>query len=94
MICYYYIIILIQWVYNILDGLSEADRMVYSDPDPSNGFVLLPDLKWDGKDLHSLYLVAIVRRRDLLSLRDITIDHLPILKTILQKGKVKLLCLT
>ena len=79
----------IQWVYNILEGRSETDRVVYSDTNQSDGFVLLPDLKWDGKDLHSLYLVAIVRRRDLLSLRDITAEHLPLLKRVLNVGKVR-----
>ena len=36
----------LQWVYNILDKKAEADRIVFENPDPSNGFVLIPDLKW------------------------------------------------
>ena len=88
-----YLTITLQWVYNILDGRSEADRVIYSDTDQSNGFVVLPDLKWDGKDLHNLYLVAIVRRKDLLSLRDITNEHIPMLKSVLNKGKVCMLSL-
>ncbi|XP_014700906.1 m7GpppX diphosphatase isoform X2 [Equus asinus] len=37
----------IQWVYNILDKKAEADRIVFENPDPSDGFVLIPDLKWN-----------------------------------------------
>ncbi|XP_008066278.1 m7GpppX diphosphatase isoform X2 [Carlito syrichta] len=37
----------IQWVYNILDKKAEADRVVFENPDPSDGFVLIPDLKWN-----------------------------------------------
>ena len=46
-----------QWVYNILEGRAEQNRVVFDDPDPENGFVLVPDLKWDQKevvyDLHN-----------------------------------------
>ncbi|XP_015277996.1 PREDICTED: m7GpppX diphosphatase isoform X3 [Gekko japonicus] len=39
----------IQWVYNILEKKAEADRIIYENPDPTDGFVLIPDLKWDRK---------------------------------------------
>ena len=77
-------------MYNILEGRSEADRVVYEDEDPLTGFVLIPDLKWDVKDLSNLYLVAIARRRDILSLRDLTADHIPLLQHIMASGKVTL----
>lgn len=75
-------------MYNALEGKAESDRVVYSDPDPLSGFLLLPDMKWDRSDLQNLYMLAIVRRRDLFSLRDLTTEHLPLLKNILYKGKV------
>ena len=54
-----------------------------------HGFIVVPDLKWDTNDVDNLYLIAIVRRRDLLSLRDLTSDHLELLKRIQAKGKVR-----
>ncbi|KAJ1935421.1 hypothetical protein FBU59_005391, partial [Linderina macrospora] len=75
----------LQWVYNILDGTSESDRVVVADDDEENGFVVLPDFKWDGVALDSLYLVVIVRRRDIRSLRDLGSQHLPLLKNIRDK---------
>ncbi|XP_005103893.1 m7GpppX diphosphatase [Aplysia californica] len=77
----------IQWVYNILDKTKEADRIVTEDSDPETGFVLIPDLKWDRQKMESLYLVAIVHKRGLRSLRDLTAEHLPLLKNVLQKGQ-------
>lgn len=75
----------LQWVYNILEHKSEADRIVYEDPDETNGFVLIPDLKWDGK-LESLYLLGLVRVHGIKSLRDLTDSHLPLLRNLKEKG--------
>ena len=75
-------------MYNILDGKSEADRVVYNDPHPDTGFVLLPDMKWDQNELENLYMLAVVRRRGILSLRELTQEHLPLLRNVLHKGKV------
>ncbi|XP_071783258.1 m7GpppX diphosphatase [Centroberyx gerrardi] len=81
----------VQWVYNILEKKAEADRIVYEDPDQELGFVLLPDFKWDQKQIDDLYLIAIVHRRDIKSLRDLTSEHLPLLQNIHQKGKETIL---
>ncbi|CDH56795.1 scavenger mrna decapping enzyme [Lichtheimia corymbifera JMRC:FSU:9682] len=70
-----------QWVTNILNGTSEADRIIYRDNDPQNGFVILPDMKWDGT-CESLYWVAIAFRNDITCLRDLTPAHIPLLKSI------------
>ncbi len=83
-----YFLFTVQWVYNILNGTSEADRVLYKDPHPVNGFVILPDLKWDSQDIDSLYVIAIVNRRDVLSLRDVNGEHLELLRSIRRKGKV------
>lgn len=81
----------IQWVYNILDKKAEADRIVFENPDPSNGFVLIPDLKWNQQQLDDLYLIAICHRRGIKSLRDLTPEHLPLLRNILQEGQEAIL---
>lgn len=77
----------IQWVYNILEKKAEVERVVFEDNDPETGFVLLPDLKWDQKQIENLYLVAIGRRREIKSLRDLDRSHLPLLRNILLKGQ-------
>jgi len=88
-----FILSIIQWLYNCLEYKSEKERIKYDTAsenqkdDEDNGFLLLPDLKWSGK-LNELYLLAIVKKRNIKSLRDLTINHLPLLKNILNKGSV------
>ena len=48
----------------------------------------MPDLKWDCKTITNLYLTAIVNKQGLKSLRDLTAEHLPLLRNILEKGSV------
>lgn len=74
-----------QWVFNILDGKAEADRIILNDPDPDSGFVIAPNLKSTG-DEQDIRLVAICHRRDIRSLRDLNDEHLILLKNILTKG--------
>ncbi|XP_066565721.1 m7GpppX diphosphatase [Amia ocellicauda] len=81
----------VQWVYNILEKKAEADRIVFEDPDKDTGFILLPDFKWDQKQLDDLYLIAIVHRRDIKSLRDLTAEHLPLLQNIQKRGEEAIL---
>jgi len=75
-------------VYNILEGKAEQDRVAYDNKDSATGFVLVPDMKWDGKDMDSLYLLAIARQRGILSIRELREGHIPMLKNILDQGKV------
>lgn len=77
----------IQWVYNILDKKKEADTILFERQDNSEGFIILPDLKWDQKTLSSLYLVAIVHDRSLRSMRDLKKEHVPLLRSIMQEGQ-------
>ncbi|RKP12569.1 HIT-like domain-containing protein [Piptocephalis cylindrospora] len=71
-----------QWVRNILQGKAEVDRVLYSDPDPQEGFVILPDFKWDQVDLTGLYLQVITRDASLTSIRDLRAGHLQLLARI------------
>lgn len=72
----------IQWVYNILEGKAESERLIYNDPDPNDGFLISPDLKWDQSNLNNLYLVVLVHRRDIHSVRDLRKEHLGLLQRI------------
>lgn len=75
-----------QWVYNILEHKKEKERIVFEDQDPQTGFILIPDLKWDGHSIETLYLLAIVHDRNIKSLRDLTDKHIPLLTNIRDEG--------
>lgn len=63
---------------------------MYDNKCERDGFVLVPDLKWDGLTKETLYLLAIVRRRGIKSLRDLDGSHLPLLKRVRDEGKKKI----
>lgn len=75
-----------QWISNILEHKKEVDRIIFEDEDPVNGFVLLPDMKWDGLQMTDLYCSAIIHRRGVKSIRDLRSEHLPLLRNILEKS--------
>nr|CAB3236404.1 m7GpppX diphosphatase-like [Phallusia mammillata] len=76
----------IQWVYNILDHKAETERIIFEDQDQEIGFVLLPDMKWDTKDVDSFYAIALPRKRGLKSIRDLDESHVEMLKNMRSKS--------
>ena len=73
-------------VENILNGTSEAEKVLFRDASPESGYLILPDMKWDLATLSSLYLVAIAFNREIRSLRDLTKAHIPMLTSIRREG--------
>jgi len=76
------------WLYNVLDRKKETERLLFHDEDPALGFILNVDTKWtshpnltatDRADWHHhksvqwLYCLGICNRRDIPSLRDLTV---------------------
>ncbi|KAI0795654.1 scavenger mRNA decapping enzyme [Abortiporus biennis] len=72
----------IQWVHDILSGKSEAEKVLFKDPNPEYGFLILPDMKWDLTTVSSLYLQTIVLTNEIKCLRDLRKHHIDMLKKI------------
>jgi len=70
----------LQWVDNILSHKAEYEKIIYEDKDNEKGFVMLPDLKWDG--LPATLMILVIARKRLKSLRELDASHLPLLKNI------------
>lgn len=71
----------LTWIYNILDGIAELDNIFFQ----NEHFVLMPDIKWDG-NIESLYCLAIVKDKNISSIRDLNNKHLHILNSIYSDG--------
>jgi len=70
----------LNWVFNIIEGRSEVEDVIYRTPlgaAGDEGFLLLPDLNWDRRTTEALHLLGVVERRDLWSLRDLRRRHVP-----------------
>ncbi|CAF3138458.1 unnamed protein product [Rotaria socialis] len=70
-----------QWVYNIIDGKSERERILLE----TDQFLLLPDIMWDGKSMDSLHLLVLVKSHGIHSIRDLKPEHIPLLESLLEK---------
>lgn len=68
----------IAWVLAILDRQAEMEHLLYED----EHCMLVPDSKWDGRDVKSLYVLAIVKDRALRSVRDLRGRHAPQLRAL------------
>jgi len=68
----------IAWVWNIIEGRNEQGSILHRGSD----FVLIPDMKWDQKNISTLYCLAISAEPGLLSIRDLREYHVPMLKAI------------
>jgi m7GpppX diphosphatase len=79
----------VAWIQNILADKSEMERRLFDSKCPeSGGFIILPDYKWvDESNVNALYLLVIVRRNDLWSVRDLGANELPLLLAIRQEIK-------
>ncbi|KAK2614392.1 hypothetical protein N8I77_001225 [Diaporthe amygdali] len=70
----------LNWVFNIIEGRKEVEDVIYRTrlgEAGDEGFLLLPDLNWDRKTIEALHLLGIVERRDIWSLRDLKVKHIP-----------------
>lgn len=70
----------LNWVFNIIDGKTEVEDVIFRTPlgkEGDEGFLLLPDLNWDRKTIEALHLLGLVERRDIWSLRDLKKKHIP-----------------
>lgn len=68
----------LDWVYKILYENTEDSRIIYkqyNELQKDDAFILLPDTRWDGQTLESLYLVALMYRDDIKSIRDFRPEH-------------------
>lgn len=72
-----------QWVYNILDGVAEQDKIIYRDEQ----IVIAPNYTWTINDnnLSKMYLLVFPVDRKLHTLRDLDSTHIPLLEHIKNK---------
>jgi len=76
-----------QWVYNILDGIAEQEKILYRD----EHILIVPNYTWtadgEGNDnnLNKMYLLVFPVDRELHTLRDLNSTHIELLEYIKNK---------
>jgi m7GpppX diphosphatase len=71
-----------QWIYNVIDGISEQDMVLYQD----DLFVLLPSYIYDSKSVDKVHLLAIPKDKSLRTIRELNESHVPLLKHMKEKS--------
>jgi m7GpppX diphosphatase len=65
-----------QWIYNIIDGISEQDSVLYRD----DKCIIFVNYFWDGKDVDKLQLLCMPTDKSLRTIRTLDVSHLPLLE--------------
>lgn len=80
-----------QWIYNIIDHLSESDDILFE----NNNIIIIPDYKWSGaksalraeeKNLDSFHVLCIFKDKSLFSIRELNQNHIPLLEEAIKFG--------
>ena len=87
----------LNWIHNIIDIKKEEERLLVNHPQ----FIMNIDTKWRShpdpltvprkewfqhKAVEDLYCLGITKEKGIASLRDLTVDHIPMLQSMLDEG--------
>jgi m7GpppX diphosphatase len=71
------------WIYNIIDGKSESENVIYNNDE----FLIIPDYSWNNKNqVEQMHVLAIVKDKMLMSIRDLQQTNIALLKNIKDMG--------
>lgn len=71
-----------QWIYNIIDGISEQNKILYCD----GQIIMIPNYTWTNSDLLKMHILTIPTNKTLHSLRDLNEKHIELLEHIKTKS--------
>jgi len=72
-----------QWIYDIIDKKSGLDRLLYE----NKNFVLVIEMNMKQNDMTTFHLLAFPKDKSIKSIRDLTKDHIPLLKDMVSESK-------
>ena len=65
-----------KWIYNIIDGIYEQDKILLR----NDQFVIIPNYTWDSYYIDKLQVLTIVTDKSIRSIRDLDYSHVQLLK--------------
>jgi m7GpppX diphosphatase len=70
-----------QWIYNIIDGTSEQESVLYRD----ELCIVIPTYMWDGKNVDKLHVLCMPMDLSLRCIRSLNSLHIPLLEHMKRK---------
>lgn len=65
-----------KWIYNIIDGSSEQDSILYRD----EHCIVIPTYTWDGKNIDKMHVLCMPTNTELRSIRSLNSSHISLLE--------------
>jgi m7GpppX diphosphatase len=65
-----------RWIYNIIDGKAEQDKILYRDLN----LIVIPTYTWDSKNIDKLHILCLPTNKNIRTIRDLTSEHIPLLQ--------------
>ena len=65
-----------KWIYNIIYGLSEQEKIIYRD----DSCVIIPTYMWDSLNIDKLHILCLPTDISLRTIRSLTAEHIPLLE--------------
>jgi m7GpppX diphosphatase len=65
-----------KWIYNIIDGTSEQEQVLYRD----DTCIIIPTYMWDSVNIDKLHILCLPADVRLRSIRSLTAEHIPLLE--------------
>ena len=65
-----------QWIYNIINGTSEEESILYRD----ELCIIIPTYMWDVNNVEKMHLLCLPTDTTLRSIRSLTSSHIPLLE--------------
>lgn len=75
-----------KWIYNIIDGISEQQNILYRD----DKCIVIPTYVWDAVNLNKLHILCIPTDTTLRCIRSLTNKHIPLI-THMKKQTIKII---
>jgi hypothetical protein len=65
-----------KWIYNIIDGVAEQDKILYKD----DLCIIIPTYIWDTVNIDKLHILCLPTDTSLRSIRSLTSEHISLLE--------------
>ena len=70
-----------QWIYNIIDGLSEQNKILYQ----NNNIIIIPNYTWNENSPSKIHLLTIPKNKSIRCIRSLDSTHIDLLNEIKNK---------
>ncbi len=76
-----------KWIYNIIDGYAEIDKILYQDEQ----IIIIPSYTYDGLIKEKIHILVICKDKMLRTIRDLESSHIELLEHVKTKG-LEIIC--